>query len=129
MVQLLEKETSVSPEPRGQLPTSQRAGTTRDGETGSGLVRVLVASNRDEVAALIAKLRPHELRWLAEDVMNAAIQACNEDRARELRDLIVSWLETAEVMISTRRRLRHILRARQEMRDHFGSPGVYGRTA
>jgi hypothetical protein len=83
----------------------------------------------DEVAALVGKLRPHELRWLAEDIMNAAIQACNEDSTQELRELLVSWLETADVLISTRRRLQHILRARQEMRDRFGRSGLQGRTA
>ena len=87
-------------------------------------MHVLIASNRDEVGALVAKLRPQELRSLAEDIMNAAILACNANHTDDLRELVVSWLETADVLISTRRRLRHVLRARQDMRDRFGNPGL-----
>jgi hypothetical protein len=131
MVQLLERDTSIN---TAQRPVTQPAGTRRSpshraGETESTRIPAFVATNMDEVAALVGKLRPHELRWLAEDIMNAAIQACNEDSTQELRELLVSWLETADVLISTRRRLRHILRARQEMRDRFGRSGLQGRTA
>ena len=124
MIQLLEKETSRSPVPHAQPSVSQAAGTSRSGETESGRMHVLIASNRDEVGALVAKLRPQELRSLAEDIMNAAILACNANHTDELRELVVSWLETADVLITTRRRLRHVLRARQDMRDRFGDRGL-----
>lgn len=126
MVQLI-KDTSANTPPR--LAVVQPAGTSTSGETESGQLRVLVATNRDEVAALAARLRPHELRWLTEDILNAAIVACNTKRTEDLREVLVSWLATAEVLISTRRRLRHILRSRQEMRDRIGRSGIYGRTA
>ena len=72
------------------------------------------------ITAMIAKLRPHELRWLAEDVINVGILACRENETEELREMLVGWIETADLMISTRRRARYILRARQEGRDKFG---------
>ena len=72
------------------------------------------------VAALLGKLRPHELRWLAEDIISAAISAYQTDTTDRLHQMLISWIETADVMVSTRRRWRYILRARQEGRKRFG---------
>lgn len=75
------------------------------------------------VDALLQKLRPHELRWLGEDIINAAISACETGATDRLHQILMSWIETADVMVSTRRRWRHILRARQEGRERFAPPG------
>jgi len=74
----------------------------------------------DEVHNLVMKLRPHEVRWLAEDVVNASIAAYESGAIQELDELLFGWLATADVMLTTRRRLRYIMRAREEGRERFG---------
>jgi hypothetical protein len=137
MVQLLGRPTETRYRPQYRHTASERfvLQTNRVPLEGSQVVTVpqnqladltgditanVTWPDSEDVRAVVEKLRPSELRWLAGDLIGAAIRACATGETSDLRGLLMSWLETADVMISTRRQLRHILRAEQEMRARLG---------
>lgn len=76
---------------------------------------------RESIANLVARMKVSELRELAIDVLDNALAAYQDFDYERLRVNIVSWLETAEVTVGTRRRRRSILAAREEGRAQFVS--------
>jgi hypothetical protein len=80
-------------------------------------------SRREQIAEVAARLRPDELRELVTDLLDTALEAADYGDLEGLRSAAVGWLETAELMVTTRRRVRRILAARDEGRAVFGVHG------
>ena len=93
-----------------------RPGILASGESGR-LATTL--PTKEIVADLVAKLKAGELRQMSEEIINAAILACDMDATEHLCTTLSSWLATAEVTIDSRRRLRSILKAREESRNRL----------
>ena len=70
----------------------------------------------EAVHQLVALLRTHELKQVAEGVLNDTVSASKMGDSLEVAKAINSWIATAEELIESRRRLRYILAARQNRR-------------
>ena len=68
------------------------------------------------VHRLVELLRNHELKQVAEGVLNDTVSASKMGDALEVAKAINSWVATAEELIDSRRKLRYILAARRNRR-------------
>lgn len=70
----------------------------------------------EAVHRLVDLLRSHELKQVAEGVLNDTVLACKTGDSLEVAKAINSWVATAEELIDSRRKLRYIVAARQNRR-------------
>lgn len=78
-------------------------------------------SRRESIGRLVDGLRAPVLRELAADMLDAAFEAVDSGDLESLRSAAVSWLETTEISVGSRKRVRGIMAARDEGRARFGS--------
>ena len=72
----------------------------------------------EQAAALVQRLRPAELRELAAGLITDTAAACQSENVLAAAEAVNGWVATAEEMSLSRRKLRHILAAREGMRNH-----------
>ena len=76
----------------------------------------------EQARILVELLRPAELRELAAGLITEAAAGCKAESLTEVAEAVNGWVATAEEMATSRRKLRHILAARERMRSQ--SEGV-----
>jgi hypothetical protein len=79
-------------------------------------------SQREAIARLVSKMRLAELREMAIDIMDTALLVVRRPNMDldPLRDGLIDWMATADVLIASRPDRRAILAAREEGRAQFG---------
>jgi hypothetical protein len=83
---------------------------TEDSDQSDNLTR------RGGIARLVLKLRAAEAKELAIDILDTAFGAMERGDWEALRAALVGWIETAEILARSRRRLGEIDAAREEGR-------------
>lgn len=71
----------------------------------------------EQAAQLVQLLRPAELRELAVGLITDTAAACHSENLQAAAEAVNGWVATAEEMSLSRRKLRHILAARERMRN------------
>ena len=71
----------------------------------------------EQARILVGLLRPAELRELAAGLITDAAAGCKAESLPEVVEAVNGWVATAEEMATSRRKLRHILAARERMRS------------
>ena len=67
----------------------------------------------EQVQVLVQLLRTSELRETLAGVLSDCMNACRDKNLLELAEILNGWIATAEEMAGSRRKLRHILNARE----------------
>lgn len=71
----------------------------------------------EQARILVGLLRPAELRELAAGLVTDAAAGCKAESLLEVAEAVNGWVATAEEMATSRRKLRHIIAARERMRS------------
>ena len=71
----------------------------------------------EQVRILTELLRPAELRELAAGLIIDAVAGCKSKSLLDVAESVNGWVATAEELSASRRKLRHILAAKERMRS------------
>ncbi len=71
--------------------------------------------SEDQVSALVKMLRTSELREIVAGIINDVAIGCKAGTIFEVAEAVNGWTATAEETVASRRKLKHILAARQSM--------------
>ena len=72
----------------------------------------------DQVSVLVNNLSERNVRGLAFDVFAAGVASVKTNRRMELAKVLVGWTATAEELIASRGRTKHLIAARERMRKN-----------
>ncbi len=72
----------------------------------------------EQVQVLIGLLRTPELREIAAGAITDTIAACQAGNFLEVAEAANGWIATAEETVASRRKLRHILNARESLANN-----------
>ena len=75
----------------------------------------------EQARILVGLLRPAELRELAAGLIIDTAAGCKAESLPEVVDAVNGWVATAEELAVSRRKLRHILAAKERMRSRAES--------
>ena len=71
-----------------------------------------------QVSVLVNNLSERNVRVLAFDVFTAGVASVKTNRRMELTKVLVGWTATAEELIASRGRTKHLIGARERMRKN-----------
>ena len=75
----------------------------------------------EQVSVLVKLLRAPELREIAAGVIIDVTTGCKVSDSLEVAKAVNGWIATAEEIVTSRRKLRHILAARQSFSNQLGN--------
>ncbi len=99
------------------ITSADGLGTTQEVYTLEDAWRDQLAQlpSEEQVSALVTMLHTSELREIAAGIINDVIIGCKAGNIVEVAEAVNGWIATAEETLASRRKLRHILAARQSM--------------
>ncbi len=100
-----------SRESAGGLGTKQEV-YTLEGEWRDQLAQL---PSEEQLSALVTMLHTSELREIAAGIINDIVMGCKAGNIVEVAEAVNGWIATAEETVASRRKLRHILAARQSV--------------
>ena len=103
---------------REQRPAKNLTAVTGD------LWAISASGRRERLATLIKQLRVSETREMLVDLLVAAIDAVEVGRTDDLREELVSWMATGEVLVETRGERAAIIKARDEVMREIARSGT-----